>query len=82
MDHHPPSDTFIACDGGRDVIQFDLKALTFTRHATPAGLIAPPLPTGNGTNGIFGRWRYMADIDAFIGFATPHSNMWIYKAPA
>jgi hypothetical protein len=80
--YHPPSRSFVCWGGGRDVIRFDHRAMTFTRLATPAGQPAPSPPTGASVHGVFGRWRYMADIDAFMGFATPHSNMWIYKAPA
>ena len=79
MDYHPPSDTFIAWKGFGDVIQFDHKTLTFKRIPLPAGNLAPPAPTM--TNGIFGSWRYVPEFDAFMGFASLDSNMWIYKAP-
>jgi hypothetical protein len=76
--YHPPSKTFMGWNGQPDVVQFDFATMTQKIIRPPVGSKVPPPPTGNG---VYGRWRYMADVDAFIGFASPGSNMWIYKAP-
>ena len=35
-------------------------------------------PTGSGGRGIFGRWRYVPKLDAFVAVKSSQGNVWVY----
>jgi hypothetical protein len=77
--YHPGRDRFYAWDGGRDVLEVDPEAFTVRRIATP---LDKPVPQPSSYQGIFGRWRYVAEFDCFLAIPTnPNANVWLYKSP-
>ena len=78
--YHPPSKRFAFWDGGGDILWLDPGKLTITRQTAAPRSPVPPKPTtaDNGGNGVFGRWAYMPQYDAFIGYANPTGNVWVW----
>jgi hypothetical protein len=69
---HPPS-TKVACwDGARYVWLLDPDTHKWTRFAPESG-------PGGKNAGVFNKWAYLPDVDAFAAYNNVHSGMWIYK---
>jgi hypothetical protein len=76
--YRPRDGLMYACNGGPNVVRIDPKTLTFSVMATQGG---PKQPTSaaDGANGMFGKWRYLPQHDAFLSLCSPSQNVWVLK---
>jgi hypothetical protein len=73
LDYDSVSDRIVGWNGGA-VYALDPETKVWTAHAAPR---APaPSPTG-----IFGRWRYVPSLDAFIAVTSIDEDVRFYKLP-
>lgn len=71
LDYDPVRDRVVAWGGG-PVYALDLETRTWTATDAPGAPSATP-------NGIFGRWRYVPAVDAFIVVTAIDRNVQFYK---
>lgn len=81
--YDPVRRRLIAWDGGRAVWSLDPASWRWTRHDNAGGPAPEKFAGGNDikTRGVYGRWRYVPSLDAFIGVNAISDNVWIYKMP-
>lgn len=78
LDFDPKRRVLFAWAGGRAVWSLDTGSFRFTKHANTAG----PAPRQEElSRGIYGRWRYVPRLDAFVGFNDHDGNVWLYRPP-
>jgi len=68
-------------EGGREVWTVDARTWEVCKIANRTGK-APIALKSNGqpkTQGIYGRWRYIPQLDLFIGYNDSNDNVWFYK---
>jgi len=70
-DYDPVRDRIVAWAGG-PVCSLDPETKVWSSHAAPG----EPKPTANG---IFGRWRYVPDLDVFVVVTAIDQNVHFYK---
>jgi hypothetical protein len=72
----PPAGKFVLWAGqGRTAWTFDPVARVFEELPNLVGPTPPPARS----NGVYGRWRYVAKYDCFIGVNDSVSNVWLYR---
>jgi hypothetical protein len=69
----------VAWAGGSEVFVFDGDSLRWTRIPAPADSANPGPPNPTGT---YGRFRYVADHDAFVLVNAADRNVFMYRLPA
>lgn len=82
MDYDPSRNRFLLWGGGGDVYALDPPPV-----ASPAGWDIEKLessstltPDNDPATGVLGKWKYLAQIDAFIALQDKFAgNIWIYK---
>lgn len=70
-------------DGGADV--WMLRTDTWAVERQPAEGSVPSAQFADGRRrsaGIYSRWQYVPDLDAFIGYQHFEDNVWLYSPPA
>ncbi len=80
---HTPTGRVVIWGGGREVWTVTPKDWTVTKHRNQE-MRAPTEFKDTGRKkfpGIYGRWRYIAKHDVFIGYAHSGDNVWFYKLP-
>ena len=79
--YHPPTSQLVLWEGGREVWTVDARTWEVCKIANRTGK-APIALKSNGqpkTQGIYGRWRYIPQLDLFIGYNDSNDNVWFYK---
>jgi hypothetical protein len=71
MDYDPVSDRIVAWAGGT-VYNLNTETWTWTSHSSSGA----PSATSNG---IYGRWRYVPSVNAFIAATSIDRNVYFYK---
>lgn len=74
FDYDPTADRFVAWAGGAPYILDPATKTWTTGSATGAA--------GAGSNGIYGRWRYVPTVNAFVVVTGADDNVYFYKASA
>lgn len=72
FDYDPTADRFVAWAGGAPYILDPSTKSWTTGSATGA--------PGPGSNGIYGRWRYVPSVNAFVVVTGADDNVYFYKA--
>jgi hypothetical protein len=79
FDYDPSRDRFVAWIGSPDAPDAPAYILDpETRTWTVSSALGAPPPSQNGT---YGRWRYVASVDAFILVTSVDGNVFFYKPP-
>lgn len=83
IDYSPELDAFVLWDGSKDLYlvyppaQLGREGWS-VRKITPSG--DGPSTAGILNNGVFGKWNYMADSQAFMGVIDPvNGDIWVYR---
>jgi hypothetical protein len=74
FDFDPRRGVFVLWDGGGDVFTLDPATWRFGKLPTRPGS-APQ----SATRGVFGRWAYVAALDAFVGMDNVDQGFWLYR---
>ena len=74
LDYDPVADRIVGWSGGA-VYALDLDTKIWTSY-NPSGAPA------RTSNGIYGRWRYVPSVDAFVLVTDIDQNVYFYKMPA
>jgi len=82
IDYDPIRDQYLLWNGGADVWAMKSPGAikrdgwTITAQTLPA----LPVPSTAVGRGVLGKWKYVAELDSFVGLTDPTSgNVWIYK---
>jgi len=73
LDYDPASDRIVGWHGG-PVYSLNPETRAWTVHAAPGAPAKTP-------NGIFGRWRYVPSVKAFIAVTSVDENVHFFKLP-
>jgi hypothetical protein len=76
---HPGTERLYAWFGGVHVYEIDLMVSTITKVAVHPGNTVTP--TAGTPNGVFGRWRYVAKYDVFMGVNSVYEPVFFFKLP-
>lgn len=82
MDYDAPRNRFLLWVGGRDVWSLTPPAVVSPNGWSMEKLASPPGPNPYNAagSGILGKWKYLAQLDAFITLQQWYDgNIWIYK---
>lgn len=75
--YEPRRDVFVGWSGKRSVHTIDPETLAITTFPNSDG----PAPTVQGSAGVLGKWRYVAEHDVFVGYNNVHEGVWFYRLP-
>ena len=75
--YDPVSDQMVAWSGGPNVYTLNLDTWAWTKRSPAASNTVTP--TAAATQGTYGRWRYIASKNAFIGVNDVDEDVYIYK---
>ena len=70
--------TFVFWGGNKNVWIYDTVANSW-RQENGGGAKVPTDPF-NGEQRVFSKWRYVAGLDAFVGYYDPNEGLWVYCA--
>jgi hypothetical protein len=76
LDYDPAAKLFVGWGGDGDVWTLDPKTKEWSKVSTSGAA-----PTNASPNGIYGRWWYLPEYDAFMGFNDPSGDPWLFKLP-
>lgn len=91
LDFDPALNQYFAWDGANGGTVYTFKAefagngsLLNTWHVTTLAGTAAPHPTGNFLTGVFGKWKYVDQINAYVALdeyngGTGDAGVWLYK---
>ncbi|MCC6198189.1 MAG: hypothetical protein IT518_27365, partial [Burkholderiales bacterium] len=82
MDFDPIRGVFVIWYGGSDVWELEPPipvaptGCTFRRVSAPTG----PVPTMNVETGVMGKWKYIPNLDAYMGLQdAQNGHVWLFK---
>jgi hypothetical protein len=87
VDWHPDSGTFLLWSGGGDVWSLAAPEAgtvdgiwNMSRVTTASFLSAAQLPPPEIQNGVWGKWKYVPNLNAFMALEDgENGNVWVYR---
>jgi hypothetical protein len=76
FDYSPTRDRWVLWAGGGNVYTIHPETWEVRAYRHTEGVVPTP-----HRNGIYGRWRYVDTLDAFVGIGDYDQDVWIYRLP-